>query len=79
MMAAAKLGVHLKIATPKVPLMFFLCILWVKVKASNMYFIRGIEIENKTVFDCMFILQGYEPESSVIQEAQRLSREVRSP
>lgn len=40
-----------------------------------MYFIRGIEIENKNVF----VLQGYEPESSVIQEAQRLSREVRSP
>lgn len=75
MMAAAKLGVHLKIATPKVPSRFFLCILWVKVKASNMYFIRGIEIENKNVF----VLQGYEPESSVIQEAQRLSREVRSP
>lgn len=79
MMAAAKLGVHLKIATPKVASHFFLCILWVKVKASNMYFIRNIETENKTLFNCIFILQGYEPENSVIQEAQRLSREVRSP
>lgn len=32
-----------------------------------------------TLWICIFIFQGYEPDSSVIQEAQRLSSEVKSP
>lgn len=66
MMTAAKLGVHLKIATPKVCHSY-----------SCFVVCRERCLENKNLW-LTVSLQGYEPESSVIQEAQRLSKEVSS-
>lgn len=59
MMTAAKLGVHLKIATPKV------CLFWSSARLVW------------TVSKSVVLLQGYEADRRVLDEAQRLSKQVR--
>lgn len=76
MMTAAKLGVHLKVATPKVCLLFLFASSQYQTSVQLGPFSFEVTATKSCVDPCLD-LQGYEPERSVVKEAQRLSKEVR--